>query len=93
VLTSVKIPEGIDGKAFIKRTRQEYGVSIAGGQVHLMGKIFRLAHMGFMGRMDVLIGISATEMMLAELGYAVELGKGVGAAERALLNQKAAVPA
>jgi aspartate aminotransferase-like enzyme len=93
VLTSITVPAGVDGKAIVKRMREDYGVSIAGGQGDLVGKIIRLAHMGFMERFDVIIGISALEMMLHQLGYKVELGKGVAAAERAFLNQpKAAAP-
>ncbi len=93
VLTSIAVPAGIDGKAIVKRMRQEYGVSIAGGQGDLIGKIIRIAHMGYMERFDVIIGISALEMMLHELGYKVELGKGVAAAERAFLGKPAKVPA
>ena len=85
VLTAMVVPDGIDGKAIVKRMREEYGVSIAGGQGALVGKIIRLAHMGYMERFDVLVGIAALEMMLYELGYKVELGKGVAAAERAFL--------
>ena len=87
VLTSVVVPAGVDGKKIIKKMREDYGVSVAGGQVHLMGKIFRLAHMGYMERFDVIIALSATEMILSELGYKLELGKGVAAAERVLLNK------
>jgi len=87
VLTSVVVPAGVDGKKIIKKMREDYGVSIAGGQVHLMGKIFRLAHMGYMERFDVIIALSAVEMILHELGYKLELGKGVAAAERILLNK------
>lgn len=90
VLTSVNVPQGVDGKKLIKKMREDYGVSIAGGQVHLTGKIFRLAHMGYMGRFDVIIALSATEMMLHELGYRVEFGKGVAAAENILVKQHSA---
>src|SRR4029077_15852113 len=86
VLTSIVAPAGIDGKAIVKRLREEYGVSIAGGQADLVGKIIRLAHMGYMERFDVIVGISALEMMLQELGYKLELGKGVAAAERVFLT-------
>jgi len=85
VLTSVVVPPGVDGKKLVKRMREDYGVSIAGGQVHLMGKIFRLAHMGYMDRFDVIIAISAVEMMLFDMGYKLELGKGVAAAQRVLM--------
>lgn len=94
VLTSITVPAGIDGKAIVKRMRENYGVSIAGGQGELVGKIVRIAHMGYMERFDVIIGISALEMMLHELGYPVELGKGVAAAERSFLSRsKTAQPA
>jgi aspartate aminotransferase-like enzyme len=85
VLTSIVVPPGIDGKAIVKRMREEYGVSIAGGQADLVGKIIRLAHMGYMERFDVIVGIAALEMMLHELGYKLQLGAGVAAAERAFL--------
>lgn len=91
VLTSIVVPDGIDGKKIIKKMRDDYGVSIAGGQATLVGKIFRLAHMGYMERFDVLIALSATEMMLKELGVKLELGKGVAAAEQILMKKPAPI--
>ena len=96
VLTSVNVPAGVDGKAIVKRLREEYGLSIAGGQGPLEGKIIRLAHMGYMERFDVIIGISGLEMILQELGFKVDLGCGVAAAEKVLIANKpkkaAAIP-
>ncbi|MFH1714740.1 MAG: alanine--glyoxylate aminotransferase family protein [Elusimicrobiota bacterium] len=77
VVTSVKVPEGIEGGKIVKKLRQEYGVSIAGGQLDLKGKIFRMAHLGYMERFDLIIGISALEMALTELGVKIVLGSGV----------------
>jgi len=82
-VTAIKVPEGIDGIE-LKNTIKKYGVEIAGGQAHLKGKIIRIAHLGYMGKFDVIIAISALEMSLLELGYPVELGKGVKAAEEIL---------
>lgn len=87
VLTSVTVPAGLDGKKIVKRMREEHGVSIAGGQGDLDGKIVRLAHMGFMGRFDVIVGLSSLEMILADMGHPVELGKGVGAAQKILVKK------
>ncbi len=87
VVTSVCVPEGIDGAALVKTMRADYGVSIAGGQAQLKGKIFRIASMGYMNEFDVMIGISCLELVLARLGYKFEKGAGVGAAEEALLKQ------
>jgi aspartate aminotransferase-like enzyme len=62
----------------------KYGVQVAGGQGELAGKIIRIAHLGWMDSLDVITAISALEMTLLELGYPLELGKGVKAAEEAL---------
>ena len=79
-VTAVKVPAGMDGSAFVKHLRGK-GVSIAGGQAQLKGKIFRLAHLGYMDTFDILQMISAVEVGLNEVGYEVEFGKGVSAAE------------
>jgi aspartate aminotransferase-like enzyme len=86
VVTSAKVPEGVDGGKIVKTLREEYGVSIAGGQGQLKGKIIRFAHMGYIGKADLLVGLSCLEMGLTRLGYKVEKGKGVAAAEEVLLQ-------
>ncbi len=86
-VTAVKVPSGIDGVDFVKRLREK-GVSIAGGQAKLKGKIFRLAHMGYMDRFDVLQMVSAVEIELREMGYKIQLGNGVQAAEEVFLKEK-----
>lgn len=85
VLTAIKSPPGLDSGKLVKKLREEYGVSIAGGQQELKGKIFRLAHLGYMNEFDVLVGISAVERGLKELGCQnFEFGAGVAAAEKIL---------
>lgn len=83
-VTSVKVPDGVDGLKLVKNLRDAYGVSIAGGQAAVKGKIFRIAHLGFMEVFDVITAISAVEIGLKELGYKFELGSGVKAAEKVL---------
>ena len=63
-----------------KIMRDKYGVTIAGGQGHLKGKIFRIAHLGYMIEFDTLTAISALEIALKELGYKFNIGSGAGAA-------------
>ncbi|MBN1823535.1 MAG: alanine--glyoxylate aminotransferase family protein [Endomicrobiales bacterium] len=86
VVTSAKVPEGVDGGKIVKTLREEYGVSIAGGQAQLKGKIIRFAHMGYIGKADLLVGFACLEMVLSKLGYKLEKGKAVAAAEEVLLN-------
>ena len=65
----------------------DHGVSIAGGQLHLKGKIFRLAHMGYMDSFDMGIGLTALEKTLDDMGYKVPSpGGAVKAVESALVS-------
>jgi aspartate aminotransferase-like enzyme len=79
-VTSVKFPEGINGSAMLKRIEKRYGVKLAGGQSHLQGKIFRIAHLGVVDELDVIGALYAIEMTLNEMGHHVELGSAVRAA-------------
>jgi aspartate aminotransferase-like enzyme len=82
-VTAVKVPASIkDGKQIPKLMRDKYGVTIAGGQDELEGKIIRLSHFGYCDRFDITTGISALELVLHDVGYPVEFGKGVGAVLR-----------
>jgi len=80
-VTAVRAPEGVDGAAIPKVMRNSYGITIAGGQAHLKGKIVRIAHCGYYGAFDILSTIAGLEMTLDGLGADVQLGAGVAAAE------------
>jgi aspartate aminotransferase-like enzyme len=86
VVTVVKVPEGVDGTAIPKKMRQGYGITIAGGQSQLKGKIIRIAHCGYYGAFDILSTIAALEMTLRELGADVTLGAGVSGAQQVFLE-------
>ena len=81
VVTVARTPEGIDGAALPKTMRDKLGVTIAGGQGHLKGKIVRVAHCGYYGAFDVLTSIAALELALDELGHDVTFGAGTAAAQ------------
>lgn len=76
VLTSVKVPEGVPGGKIVSIMRDEYGVTIAGGQGTMKGNIFRIAHLGYMSDYDVVIALTALEKVLRKLGRHVEYGVG-----------------
>lgn len=81
VVTAAKVPQGIDGEKLVKTMRDTYGVTIAGGQAELKGKVFRIAHMGFIEEFDIIAGISCLEKVLHQMGYKFNLGTGLKAAE------------
>lgn len=68
-LTTVLCPEGLNGQKVNKLMSKKYGITIAGGQGELQGKIFRIGHLGGVDTLDVVTTFSALEMVLKELGY------------------------
>ncbi len=83
-LTAIKGPDGIDTGKISKTLRDQLGVTIAGGQSQMKGKIFRISHFGYVTRFDVITGLAALEIALQSLGYPVKMGEGVKAAEERL---------
>ena len=81
-VTAAWVPEGIDGKQFVKMLFREHGIQVAGGQGEMAGKIFRIGHCGYFDAYDIIATIAAAELALESLDYPVELGRGVGAAQR-----------
>ncbi|MBI3299478.1 MAG: alanine--glyoxylate aminotransferase family protein [Elusimicrobia bacterium] len=65
ILTGVNLPPDVDGKKLIKDIREQDHISIAGGQLHLEGKIVRIAHMGYIKKADVDAGLKALAKRLA----------------------------
>ncbi len=86
VVTAVKVPQGIEGGKIVKTLRNEFGITIAGGQEHLKGKIFRIATLGYYDKFDVTTMMSALELTLKKVGYTFEFGKGIKAAMEVLAS-------
>lgn len=80
-VTAMRVPNGVDGSAVVKNMRIKYGITIAGGQDHLKGKIVRIAHIGYFSEFDIITAISGLEMTLSDLGYGLRPGAGVAAAQ------------
>jgi aspartate aminotransferase-like enzyme len=85
-LTAVKIPADINGLKLQALFFEKFGITVAEGQDRAKGKIIRIAHLGYYERLDMVMVISALEMLLKEMGYKFELGTGVRAAEEILMD-------
>ena len=88
VLTAINIPENIDGGKLVKTMRDDHGVTCAGGQGHLKGKIIRIAHMGCVNEDHILEGLEIFEQVLAEMGHGFDKGVGVNAAKEVFNNSE-----
>ncbi len=91
VVTAVTLPESIDGAKVPKLMRDRYGVTIAGGQGQLKGKIARIAHCGYFGAFDIVTTIAALELTLRELG--LRSSWAAASAPRSACSLEAGVPA
>jgi aspartate aminotransferase-like enzyme len=89
-LTVITVPAGIDGTAALGKLEKKYGLKLANGQDTLKGKIWRLAHMGYIDQFEVLAALAGLELVLLEMGFRLEPGAGVAAFQRALSETIAA---
>ena len=78
------VPDGVDGGGLVRYLRDRMGVTFAGGQDKLKGRVVRIAHLGYVDTFDVVVALGALELALAQFGTPVAFGRGVGAAEAVL---------
>jgi alanine-glyoxylate transaminase/serine-glyoxylate transaminase/serine-pyruvate transaminase len=82
MLTTVRIPEGIDDGRVRAALLAEYGIEIGGGLGPLRGRVWRVGLMGHGARPEsVLLLLSALERVLAAEGYRAEPGAGLAGAQ------------
>lgn len=75
-------PPEIGAGAVIKTLKEDFGMTVAGGQDQAKGKIFRISHIGYIDRSDTIAVVSAVEQSLKKLGHRFDFGAGVEAASR-----------
>jgi aspartate aminotransferase-like enzyme len=80
VVTAIRAPEGVDSTDLLRHLRERHGVTLAPGQAHLKGKIFRIGHIGWFDVFDIASALAAVELSLTELGADIERGVAVPAA-------------
>ena len=78
VLTGALTPEGVDAVELRLSLRDAHGITIAGGHGDLVGRLFRIGHIGYVGIYDIVTALAALETQLAALG--AELARGVAVA-------------
>jgi alanine-glyoxylate transaminase/serine-glyoxylate transaminase/serine-pyruvate transaminase len=85
VLTTVRIPEGIEDVKLRRALLYEHDIEIAGGLGPLAGKVWRIGLMGVASSAEnVLAVLQALEQELSAQGFGLEKGAGVAAADRVL---------
>jgi aspartate aminotransferase-like enzyme len=83
VLTAALTPPGVDAVELRLALRDRHGITIAGGHGDIVGRLFRLGHIGHVGIDEVEIVVAAIEQELATSGVPVEAGRAAAAARDA----------
>ncbi len=63
------------------KVRRDHRIILAPGQGPLKGKVFRIGHLGYYDRFDIVRCLAALELTLEGMGYPVKRGSAVAAAE------------
>jgi aspartate aminotransferase-like enzyme len=84
-VTAAHVPEDLDWKAFNTELKRR-GLILAGGQGKLIGKIFRLGHLGSVTVEEILGAINVLEIAAIGAGRSVRPGAAVAAAQVAALE-------
>ncbi|MFV8836078.1 L-aspartate--glyoxylate aminotransferase BhcA [Aquisalimonas sp. APHAB1-3] len=80
-VTAIMVPDGFDSTELVNYANETYGVSFGIGLGQVAGQLFRIGHLGQMSDVMALSGIATAEMAMKDLGYPIELGSGVAAAQ------------
>lgn len=83
-LTTIVAPEDIGAAKVISGLKENFGITVAGGQNQAKGKIFRISHIGDIDKTDTLTIISSVECVLNDLGYEFDFGAGTKKASEIL---------
>ena len=81
-VSTIMAPEGINAGEVNRIAYQRYNLSLAGGLGQLMGRAFRIGHMGWTNEVMTLQAIAGTELAMHQAGIKVEFGSGVAAAQK-----------
>ncbi|MFM8276189.1 MAG: pyridoxal-phosphate-dependent aminotransferase family protein [Cyanobium sp.] len=76
-LTTVRIPEGVDGKAFSRHLLDQHGIEVGGGLGELAGQVWRIGLMGFNSsaeNVDRLLNLLETELPAFRSGKRIMAG-------------------
>lgn len=87
-VTAVATPEGFDGNEVVRHAYKYYNIAFSISLAKIAGKAFRIGHLGDMNELMILTPINAAEMAMKDMGYPIELGSGVAAAQEYLRNTK-----
>ena len=80
-VTAIMVPSGVNGAEIIDVAYRRYNLALGAGLARMAGRLFRIGHLGYFDRFDIIRCLAALELTLGAMGYPVTRGSGVAAAE------------
>ena len=80
VVTAVKMPDGVDASEIVLGLRDRFGITLAGGQGPIKGRVVRIGHIGWFDVFDITTALAGLELALSEAGAEIERGIAVSRA-------------
>lgn len=83
-VTVLQLPDGKDAGPIVRHLYEKYGTVIAGARNKLKGTVIRFGTMGFVTDAEILTDLTHLGGALADLGWDIERGAALAAAEKVL---------
>jgi len=80
-VSAIVVPATVDARDVIRIGYEKYRASFGTGLSKVMGKVFRIGHLGDLNEGTCLTALAIAEMALNNAGAGIELGSGVAAAQ------------
>jgi aspartate aminotransferase-like enzyme len=90
-LTALWLPGGVTWPALNARLRDAEGMVAAGGQGKLAGKIFRVAHMGYVAGEDIVRAVEGLARALSACGHAADAERAASTVRREIVHNTEAL--
>ncbi|MEM9147804.1 MAG: aminotransferase class V-fold PLP-dependent enzyme [Pseudomonadota bacterium] len=79
-VSAIVVPDDKDARPVIARAYERYNLSLGAGLAKVMGRVFRIGHLGWLNEVMVSQALAGAEMAMRDSDIMVEPGSGVGAA-------------
>jgi alanine-glyoxylate transaminase/serine-glyoxylate transaminase/serine-pyruvate transaminase len=79
-VSAIVVPEGFDARDVMHYAYNRYNLSLGAGLSEVMGKVFRIGHLGDLNELMLASAIAGAEMAMRDCGIPVTPGSGIAAA-------------
>lgn len=91
-VSAIMVPEGFDGRDVMHYAYRRYNLSLGAGLSEVMGKLFRIGHMGDLNDLSLSSAIVGAEMAMLDTGIKLTPGSGIAAASSYWRETAQAIP-